>query len=267
MAFDLSDVGARFIRLRRHVPSLMGSVLCVSFLSTFMKGSSSLSVNRVVHISKGWCSSLPIAKNECLGRHSVDLQSVPLHKNRLPFSTFANGQTFARCRFHSSLDSTSTSSHDSEINGFSTPGELSTQQEQKFTEQPKDHYYDDEEDEILVANADSLPMGSREGFAVVHHFEIPTMDHIDLEALDLAEKDIKRLDLRPSNMTLPVALMLMDPKKFSTLSRARKFCRHGRILLHRGPLGLDDNGQRTVFRNEFCTMGKVGDRVQPGGEI
>ena len=127
-------------------------------------------------------------------------------------------------------------------------------------------YYDDEEDEILVANADSLPTGSKEGFAVVHHFEFTTGDDANgssqWEKVQeiLPEKDIQRLQLTPHNVTVPVALMMMDPIKFPTVSRARKFCRHGRILLHRGPLGSGD-----VFLPDRILMGKVGDRVYPGG--
>lgn len=139
-------------------------------------------------------------------------------------------------------------------------------------------YYDEEQDEILVANADSLPIGSKEGFAVVHHFEFTGDENVDsgssvygpqqsqwemVQQL-LPAKDIQRLHLTPQNVTLPVALMMMDPTKFPTVSRARKFCRHGRILLHRGPLG---SGDTAVFLPDRTSMGKVGDRVYPGDII
>ena len=128
---------------------------------------------------------------------------------------------------------------------------------------------EDEQDEILVTNADSLPMGFKEGFAIVSHFAFPVAQEFDLSRLQLlADKDIQRLQLTTNNITLPVALMLMDPQKFSTLSRARKFCRNGRILLHRGPLGIDEKtGEANVFIRDNCHMGKVGDRVYPGGKL
>lgn len=122
-------------------------------------------------------------------------------------------------------------------------------------------YFDDEQDEILVANADSLPTGSSEGFAVVDYFEFTGENY--QHVLDLLKpKDVQRLSLTPQNVTLPIALMMMDSVKFPTVSRARKFCRHGRILVHRGRLG---NGN--VFVQDKIIMGKVGDRVYLGDII
>lgn len=128
-------------------------------------------------------------------------------------------------------------------------------------------FYDNDQDEVLVANADNLPMGSQEGFAVVHHFEFKEPTHQKWNAMGLLEKDVRRLNLTPNNVSLPVALMIMDPNKFETVSRARKFCRHGRIILHRGPLGIDANGEPTVFIPDNSVMGKVGHRVYPGDVI
>jgi len=39
------------------------------------------------------------------------------------------------------------------------------------------------------------------------------------------------LHLQPSNVTLPVALMCLDPTTYPSLSRARKACRKGNVLL------------------------------------
>ena len=123
-------------------------------------------------------------------------------------------------------------------------------------------YYDDEEDESLVTNADNLPTGSKEGFAVIQHFEF-TGDRKQWDMVQeiLPEKDIPRLNLRPENVTLPVALIMMDPQKFPTVSRARKFIRKLRIIVHRGPL------EAGVFTPERTTTGRVGDRVYPGDVI
>jgi len=152
-------------------------------------------------------------------------------------------------------------------------------------------YNDDDEDELLVANAEFLPVGIKEGFAVIHHFQfrgigkqmdkdyaasnhnetLDTTNECD-DAWEILrqlvpEKDIQRLELTPNNVTLPVALMVMDPIKFQSISRARKFCRHGRILLHRGPLRLNDTtGTQNIFIPEQSIMGKVRERVYPGGK-
>jgi 23S rRNA-/tRNA-specific pseudouridylate synthase len=139
------------------------------------------------------------------------------------------------------------------------------------TSQFEKQYYDADQDEILVANAKSLPRGSKAGFAVVHHFTYqPTEADWQLLLQTLPPKDVTRLHLSRDNVTLPIALMMMDPIKYPTISRARKFCRHGRILLHKGPLGLDDelnSQQQTIFLPDKVTMGQVGDRVITGDVI
>jgi 23S rRNA-/tRNA-specific pseudouridylate synthase len=73
-------------------------------------------------------------------------------------------------------------------------------------------------------------------------------------------KDLTRIDnLTATNVTLPLALMMLDPKEYPSLSRARKACRKGHILLHSGPLP-EINPNAT-----FATMklGKVDSRVCP----
>ncbi|KAL3809243.1 hypothetical protein ACHAXA_007067, partial [Cyclostephanos tholiformis] len=46
--------------------------------------------------------------------------------------------------------------------------------------------------------------------------------------------DIDRLGLRPDDLTVPAALLLLFPDQFVTLTRARKECRRRRILIVRG---------------------------------
>lgn len=112
-----------------------------------------------------------------------------------------------------------------------------------------------------------LPQGCRKGFAVLHHHAFPIQSTFDWSALGLSDKDVKRLNLTSTDISLPVAVMLMNPSKYTTLSRARKFVRCGRIVLHRGPLGMDDQGEQTVFDQEKSCMGKAKDRVYPGGKF
>ena len=49
-----------------------------------------------------------------------------------------------------------------------------------------------------------------------------------------------------------------------SLSRARKACRKGNILIHRGPLGEHGNEAEAVFDPQKCIRARVGDRVYPG---
>ena len=96
----------------------------------------------------------------------------------------------------------------------------------------------------------------------------------------MSENDIGRLELSRSNLTLPVLLMLLDPLEFPSLSRARKACRKGNILVHRGPLHSTTNNRTNddddesslgetlpLFNQSNCEVGRVGDRLFPGDVI
>ena len=81
----------------------------------------------------------------------------------------------------------------------------------------------------------NYPKGTPEGFYVVHQYAVP--DHgFDLSAIHpedggdcprsiIPEREIMRSNIHSTNMTLPHALMLLDPKEYPSLSRARKACR------------------------------------------
>lgn len=87
----------------------------------------------------------------------------------------------------------------------------------------------------------------------VHHHWV--LDEFDPE-------EIWRLNLLPGNVSLPVALMILDRDEFPSFSKARKVCRKGNILIHRGPLPED-----CTFDLRKCVIGRVGDRVFPGDVI
>jgi len=72
---------------------------------------------------------------------------------------------------------------------------------------------------------ESLPMGLTDGFYVIKTYTTPS-DNFDLSAPVLAEVNCDRLDITRKNVTLPLALMLMDPQEYPSLSRARKACRY-----------------------------------------
>ena len=57
---------------------------------------------------------------------------------------------------------------------------------------------------------------------------------------------------------MPIALRLLFPDAFGTLTRARKESRRNKILLYKGELLGADEG---VFDREKLVKGRVGDRV------
>ena len=89
------------------------------------------------------------------------------------------------------------------------------------------------------ANCINYPKGFPEGFYVVHHYTAPS-DGFDMTAIHpdstgdgtnattriIHEKEIIRSSISSTNMTLPHALMLLDPIEYPSLSRARKACRY-----------------------------------------
>lgn len=121
-----------------------------------------------------------------------------------------------------------------------------------------------QEEDILQKEKDvleHLPNGIPDSFRVVQQYPTPPLQFTwDDDAL-LNAADVQRLDLSPHNVTLPVALMLLDKVEYPSFSRARKACRKGNILIHRGPLLGDD------FDATRCVKGRVGDRVFPGDVI
>jgi hypothetical protein len=153
--------------------------------------------------------------------------------------------------------------------------------------------------QIEVEN-DSIeyPKGMPEGFYIIKHHNIPDRQTVDT-MLQRATEDNNNLDdkidhdeegsnssgksgvtkealtrlgiLNGSNMTLPIALMLIDPVGYPSFSKARKACRKGYIIIHRGPLDKPDDNDKTEIKNEFnltkCIRGRVGDRIYPNDVI
>eukprot|EP00521_Asterionellopsis_glacialis_P007436 CAMPEP_0195290204 /NCGR_PEP_ID=MMETSP0707-20130614/6160_1 /TAXON_ID=33640 /ORGANISM="Asterionellopsis glacialis, Strain CCMP134" /LENGTH=505 /DNA_ID=CAMNT_0040350299 /DNA_START=195 /DNA_END=1709 /DNA_ORIENTATION=+ len=105
-----------------------------------------------------------------------------------------------------------------------------------------------------------LPNGQKGGYKVIRQFQVPIVDN--------------------SNMTLQSALVLLDPENYPSLTRARKACRKGDVLLHRGPINISSDEKRTSTpespnitiqsfgsTNQKCQRGRVGDVVFPGDVI
>jgi len=62
----------------------------------------------------------------------------------------------------------------------------------------------------------------------------------------------------PENVTLPLALMILDPSRYPSLSSARKVCRKGNVILVRGNSATAEGSR---------IRGRVGDRVCPDDGI
>ncbi|KAL9183114.1 hypothetical protein ACHAXT_004901 [Thalassiosira profunda] len=121
------------------------------------------------------------------------------------------------------------------------------------------HILEDEEDEppapLDVVN------GTSDGYVVTQQYTIPegfpeTTINGEGNATSLSSifspEDIKRLRLTSRNVTLPAALMLLDPEQYLTQSRARKVIRQRSICICRN---------RNAGFNE---LGRVISRIYPG---
>ncbi|KAL7529045.1 hypothetical protein ACHAXR_006153 [Thalassiosira sp. AJA248-18] len=73
-----------------------------------------------------------------------------------------------------------------------------------------------------------------------------------------------RLQLEPLNVTLPAALMLLDPDKYPTQSRARKVIRQRSICICRNHYDSSNTSHATL---KFDVLGKVITRIYAGDVI
>jgi hypothetical protein len=127
------------------------------------------------------------------------------------------------------------------------------------------NFSDDEEDETNPIN---FPRGSSEGLYIVKTYHTNDTDFdLDLIRSLVIDGDVERLDLTPRNISVPVALMMLDPDEFPSRSRARKACRKANVMIHRGPLAVDEKTGKKVFDSTKCLRARVGDRFFPGGTV
>jgi hypothetical protein len=114
----------------------------------------------------------------------------------------------------------------------------------------------------------NLPKGTSEGFYIVKTFKTSSEGFDMNDILSVVDgDDIERLELTSQNISVPVALMMVDAEEFPSRSRARKACRKANIMIHRGPLGIDNETGEEVFDSSKCIRARVGDRVFPGGRF
>ena len=111
--------------------------------------------------------------------------------------------------------------------------------------------------------------GTIEGFSITKMYKTDEECGFDMDQIkNLVEaEDISRLELTPMNISVPVALMLLDPEEYPTKSRARKACRKANIMIHRGSLEIDTERGEEIFDPDKCVRVRVGDRVFPGDVI
>ena len=135
--------------------------------------------------------------------------------------------------------------------------------------------YNDDEDFFLEAerdaNRNSYPKGKPDGYFVTKTYSVSTFENLDQET-GITQETIKRLGLCSENVTLPIALMLLDREEYPSLSRARKACRKGLVVVNpnnRGkPTISEETGQtgQTEFNQSTCFQGRAIDRIYPGGK-
>jgi hypothetical protein len=105
--------------------------------------------------------------------------------------------------------------------------------------------------------------GTTQGSIITHFYRVP-MEGFKSSALPnlFSIEDVTRLRLLSQNVTLPAALMLLDPEKYPTQSRARKVIRQKSICISRCCSNYSNN--ETL---EFNELGKVIARIYPGDVI
>lgn len=108
------------------------------------------------------------------------------------------------------------------------------------------------DDLIDLESYANLPEGLPKGFYVVKKYTFLPDNSMDLQDLHLDPNHLDRLEVSPTNVTLPIALMVLNPETYPSLSRARKACRKGNIL---------------VRRAASEKIGRVGDRIYPGDVV
>ena len=87
------------------------------------------------------------------------------------------------------------------------------------------------------ANRRNFPKGKPEGYYVTEHYVVPESGFENLVSSPtskgnsgeskggITQEEVDRLGISGTNLTIPIALMLLDGEAFPSLSRARKSCR------------------------------------------
>lgn len=117
---------------------------------------------------------------------------------------------------------------------------------------------------------ENMIKGIPDGYCIIESRTVPESGFSQSRLDDaFAREDIDRLKLRPDDLTIPCALLLMFPEQFATQTRARKECRRRRILIIRrrdDPRDDDDDdggreGDGGRLNVEGMEIAMVGDRA------
>ena len=124
---------------------------------------------------------------------------------------------------------------------------------------------DAQSNDELLPNEDLLP-GTMDGFSIVKIYKTDQDSDFDMDQAQTVvdSVDVSRLELTPQNISVPVALMMLDPEEYPSKSRARKACRKANIMIHRGPLDTDKETGEEKFDAGKCIRARVGCRIFPG---
>lgn len=109
-------------------------------------------------------------------------------------------------------------------------------------------------DEVTNVAVDQIPGSRGDGYMVTKTYAIPSEGFPQLSRV-FKSSDQERLQLDAMNVTLSAALMMLDPEKYPTQSRARKVIRQRAICICRNS------------NSNFDELGKVIARVYPGDRI
>ncbi|CAJ1917298.1 unnamed protein product [Cylindrotheca closterium] len=122
----------------------------------------------------------------------------------------------------------------------------------------------------MDANCHTYPQGIPEDHYVMKYFSVPPGGFGCLESVSegrVTADLIARVGLSGDNVTVPVALMLLDPETYPSVSKSRKTCRKGAVIVNRGPLISNEATGEVEFNQTTCFQGKAIDRVYPGDVV
>jgi hypothetical protein len=122
-------------------------------------------------------------------------------------------------------------------------------------------YADGESDEEILLNKDFFP-GTIDGFSITKIYKTDRDSGFDMDEIKtlVDSDDISRLELTARNISVPLALMMLDPDEYPSKSRARKACRKANIMIHRGSLEIDEESGEEKFDAKKCGMSTLSGR-------
>lgn len=131
---------------------------------------------------------------------------------------------------------------------------------------PSTHVINGTSDGLIISQLYHIPLA---GLNLEQHLsDDPQPDNSTIPHL-FTSQDVHRLEITPTNLTLPTALMLLDPVAYPTQSRARKAIRKKRICFSRynTSTGSTPSTFNSDSSNPQFHLGKVITRIYPGDTI